>query len=87
MELTEAEIAKLNSKRALKYMLQGNNRISINKTLRYVKYEDELEKKQVELIKLQHWVINNNKRVCVVFEGRDSAGKGLSKTFPPSIAP
>ena len=39
-------------------------------------YEKELENLQVELIKLQNWVIKNNKRVLVLFEGRDAAGKG-----------
>jgi len=31
---------------------------------------------QAELIKLQDWVVANHKKVVVVFEGRDSAGKG-----------
>ncbi|MBY6089538.1 polyphosphate kinase 2 [Pseudooceanicola sp. 502str34] len=31
---------------------------------------------QAELIKLQDWVIANNEKVVVIFEGRDSAGKG-----------
>lgn len=39
-------------------------------------YETELEKLQVELIKLQNWVIKKNKRVLILFEGRDAAGKG-----------
>lgn len=40
------------------------------------KYEDEKYDIQVELMKLQEWVIKNNQRVAIVFEGRDSAGKG-----------
>ncbi|MEN6293056.1 MAG: hypothetical protein ABFD07_13720, partial [Methanobacterium sp.] len=39
-------------------------------------YESEKYQIQVELMKLQEWVIKNNKRVAIVFEGRDSAGKG-----------
>ncbi len=39
-------------------------------------YEAEKYQIQVELLKLQEWVIKNNKRVAIVFEGRDSAGKG-----------
>ncbi len=31
---------------------------------------------QAELIKLQDWVVANNEKVVVIFEGRDSAGKG-----------
>jgi polyphosphate kinase 2 len=40
------------------------------------KYESEKFKLQVELAKLQEWVIKNNKKVAIVFEGRDAAGKG-----------
>ena len=40
------------------------------------KYESEKFKLQVELLKLQEWVIKNNKKVVIVFEGRDAAGKG-----------
>jgi len=41
-----------------------------------VEYEQELVELQVELIKLQNWVYDNNKRVMIIFEGRDAAGKG-----------
>ena len=39
-------------------------------------YEKELEKLHVELVKLQEWVVAKGLKVCVVFEGRDGAGKG-----------
>lgn len=39
-------------------------------------YEAEKYQIQVELMKLQEWVLKNGKRVAIVFEGRDSAGKG-----------
>jgi len=39
-------------------------------------YEPELLRLQRELVKLQDHVRRNNMRVCVVFEGRDAAGKG-----------
>jgi polyphosphate kinase 2 len=39
-------------------------------------YEKELEKLQVELVKLQRWVKYSGARIVVVFEGRDAAGKG-----------
>ncbi|WP_374547713.1 polyphosphate kinase 2 [Rhodoblastus sp.] len=39
-------------------------------------YEKELEKLHVELVKLQQWVVAKGIKVCVVFEGRDGAGKG-----------
>jgi polyphosphate kinase len=39
-------------------------------------YEEELERLHVELVKLQQWVVHEGLKVCVVFEGRDGAGKG-----------
>ncbi len=41
-------------------------------------YEKELYKLQVELCKLQEWVVKKGLRVIVLFEGRDAAGKGGS---------
>src|SRR5262245_25121407 len=40
------------------------------------KYEKELMKLQVELCRLQEWVVHAGLRVIVLFEGRDAAGKG-----------
>src|SRR6187399_564597 len=39
-------------------------------------YEEQLRKLHVELVKLQEWVKHKGLKVCVVFEGRDGAGKG-----------
>jgi polyphosphate kinase 2 len=39
-------------------------------------YEKELAKLHVELVKLQEWVKQEKLKICVVFEGRDGAGKG-----------
>ena len=39
-------------------------------------YRKELYGLQVELLKLEEWLMKNNKTVIIVFEGRDSAGKG-----------
>ncbi|MBN2009683.1 polyphosphate kinase 2 [candidate division KSB1 bacterium] len=39
-------------------------------------YKSELRNLQVELVKMQKWVQKHEKRVIVIFEGRDSAGKG-----------
>ncbi len=39
-------------------------------------YEKELERLHGELVKLQDWVQHKGLKVCVVFEGRDGAGKG-----------
>jgi polyphosphate kinase 2 len=39
-------------------------------------YENELKKLHVELVRLQQWVVHKGLKVCIVFEGRDGAGKG-----------
>jgi len=39
-------------------------------------YEKELARLHVELVKLQEWVVQKGLKVCIVFEGRDTAGKG-----------
>ena len=39
-------------------------------------YEDELERLEIELVKLQGWIKAKGLKVAVIFEGRDSAGKG-----------
>ena len=39
-------------------------------------YERKLERLHVELVKLQEWVKSTDAKICIVFEGRDGAGKG-----------
>ena len=39
-------------------------------------YDKELERLHVELVRLQQWVVHKGLKVCIVFEGRDGAGKG-----------
>ncbi len=39
-------------------------------------YRRELKKLHVELVKLQQWVVHKGLKICIVFEGRDGAGKG-----------
>ena len=46
------------------------------KELKAKEYAKELKKLHVELVKLQEWVKHKGLKICVVFEGRDGAGKG-----------
>jgi polyphosphate kinase 2 len=39
-------------------------------------FDKEMKKLQVELVKLQEWVKFSGAKICVIFEGRDTAGKG-----------
>ncbi len=44
--------------------------------LKFEDYERELASLHIELVKLQQWTVHKGLTVCVVFEGRDGAGKG-----------
>lgn len=73
--LTLSDFSNIKSIRPLITLLNSKG-IRIRNAERVLKYEDELEQLQVELVKLQRWVQANKKRVAIIFEGRDAAGKG-----------
>ena len=51
-------------------------------------YEKELARLHGELVKLQLWVVHKGLKVCVVFEGRDGAGKGgMIKAITERVSP
>jgi polyphosphate kinase 2 len=51
-------------------------------------YEKELEGLHVQLVKLQQWVVHKGLKVCILFEGRDTAGKGGTiKALTESVSP
>ena len=51
-------------------------------------YERELARLQVELVHLQQWVVREGAKVCVLFEGRDGAGKGgVIKRLTERVSP
>ena len=55
-------------------------------------YEKELARLQIELVKLQQWIIHRKLRVVVIFEGRDAAGKGgaikrITQSLSPRVCP
>lgn len=56
--------------------------------LKRKKYEKELYKLQVELCKLQAWVVHKGLKVIIIFEGRDGAGKGGTiKALTEKVSP
>lgn len=73
--ISEKDLNILNSKKGLGALLRSN-RLDLEKSLKNVKYEKRLEKLQEEMLILQQWVAKNNKKVVILFEGRDAAGKG-----------
>jgi len=73
--LTNQNIPELCNKEQLRALLEENN-INEAKVKKRVQYAEELEQLQIELLKLQNWVLKYKKRVVIIFEGRDAAGKG-----------
>ena len=56
--------------------------------LKRKEYEAELRKLHVELVKLQEWVRHKGQKVCILFEGRDGAGKGgVIKAMTARVSP
>src|SRR5262252_238792 len=55
---------------------EDDERDDNGKKLKRKEYEKELAKLHVELVKVQEWVKHEGFKICIVFEGRDGAGKG-----------
>jgi polyphosphate kinase len=73
--LTEEELASVNSRPGLLQLLSNKN-VDVRKALVKLRYEQELQRLQVELVQLQRDVQITGRRVAILFEGRDAAGKG-----------
>ncbi|MDB9961083.1 polyphosphate kinase 2 [Oceanihabitans sp.] len=75
--LTQEDFEKNKNKSAFKAMIESKlSEEDYNSLMYSINYENELIKLQAELVDLQQWVAKHNKRVCIIFEGRDAAGKG-----------
>jgi polyphosphate kinase len=56
--------------------------------LKRKEYEEKLAGLHVELVQLQEWVRRERKKICIVFEGRDAAGKGgVIKALTERVSP
>lgn len=73
-KLSKEDIDLLHTKIGLHSLLK-TKKTNVFKALQETKNLMELKKKQEDLIKLQNWVIKNDKKVVILFEGRDAAGK------------
>jgi polyphosphate kinase 2 len=74
-KITVEDFNSITSNEELLKFIKDKN-ISIDKVNQNLFYEQELRFLQIELVKLQHWVLKNKRRVVIIFEGRDAAGKG-----------
>jgi polyphosphate kinase 2 len=75
--MTKKKVSKSNNRKKNESANKEHiNSIAEEKILTKKVYEEELEKLQIELVKLQEWIKNEGLKVVVIFEGRDAAGKG-----------
>jgi len=74
-KLTLEDFTKVTSNKELLDIIKSKN-FPIGKVEDKLTYEEDLRNLQIELVKLQQWVSKNKKRVAIIFEGRDAAGKG-----------
>jgi len=75
IDLTEEDVELLNTKTGLRQLIRSS-KVNLPKALEYTQYDQHLKDLQAEMIKLQTWVMDNRKKVVVIYEGRDAAGKG-----------
>lgn len=85
IETIENDLKLLMTKDGLKGLV---GKKKFNKIKEDIILENEIEELQIELIKLQNWVYENKKRVMIIFEGRDTAGKSSAiKRFIEHLNP
>lgn len=73
--ISAEEFEQINTNSELLALLDKKNMLSY-KVENTLIYNNELRLLQIELVKLQRFISNHKKRVAVIFEGRDAAGKG-----------
>jgi polyphosphate kinase 2 len=73
--LTEEDLSDLHSTRDFIRLLRSKH-VDVRRIKASVTYEYELESLQIEMVKLHRWIQDEGRRVAILFEGRDAAGKG-----------
>ena len=76
-KLSSTDFENLETNKDLVNVLE-HKKIPFQKVQKSIMYNEELRLLQIELVKLQQWISKNKKRVAIIFEGRDAAGKGGS---------
>jgi len=71
----KSDLFLLNTNKGLEYLLQGEQP-NFKETIKQLRYEKALVDLQIKMINVQNWVVENDKRVLVVVEGREFSGKG-----------
>ncbi len=76
-EIGPDDLRLINTRKGFVELLR-RKRIRLDRVVETLHYQEEIEKLQIELGKLQRWVVATKQRVAILFEGRDAAGKGGS---------
>jgi polyphosphate kinase len=75
--LTQKDFESYSGQESFKKLVKSKiTKTNYESLITTIDYESELVKLQAELVDLQQWAAKHKKRVCVLFEGRDAAGKG-----------
>ncbi|MBX3235939.1 MAG: polyphosphate kinase 2 [Nitrospiraceae bacterium] len=69
------DLRRVNTRRGLLQLLRSQA-VNLDEVLATLRYEEELRLLQIELVKLQRWIQSDGKRIAILVEGRDAAGKG-----------
>jgi polyphosphate kinase 2 len=84
------DFSTLNNRKELLEFIKQNkeNESFYQDVLSKIEYEEELRLLQAELVNLQNWIQKTDKKVAIIFEGRDASGKGGTiKRFKEHLNP
>ena len=73
--LTTGDLERINTRKGLIQLLREKN-VDLEEVRKTLLYEEELKCLQVEMVRLQRWVQSSGRRIAILVEGRDAAGKG-----------
>ena len=74
-EIELEDLRRINTREGVVELLR-RRRLRLGRVLTTLRYQEELKALQVELGKMQRWVVAKGRRIAVLCEGRDAAGKG-----------
>lgn len=74
-QLTVEDLQRINTRKGLIQLLR-QEQVDLDEVRKTLLYEEELKCLQVEMVRLQRWVQSSGRRIAIIVEGRDAAGKG-----------
>ncbi len=77
------DLEKISRSEEIIDLLVSKGIIKEKKFLKQLEYEKELNQLQYEMLRLQEYIISQKKKLLIIYEGRDAAGKGgtISRTI------